>query len=127
MNYVEKNIDAFGGVCPMGDRVDHPASTVMSWKAHCSIPNPYKHKALAAAQANELGPTKLDFFSDFSVSRGIRSKTERSDQPQAEGDGDMMARIVSCLLSVMTLGDGTENETSRFSPYVCLRKGVVYN
>lgn len=39
----------------------------------------------------------------------------------------MMARIVSCLLSVMTLGDGTENETSRFSPYACLRKGAVYN
>lgn len=69
MNYVEKNIDAFGGVCPMGGRVDHPASTVMSWKAHCSILNPYKHKVLAAAQANELGPTELDFFRLFCLKR----------------------------------------------------------
>lgn len=62
MTYVNKIVDAFGGIRPMAAAIKRPVSTVKSWKDRGSIPDPSKPEVLAVAQANGLPLGREDFF-----------------------------------------------------------------
>lgn len=62
MTYIEKIVDAFGGVRPLAAAMARPVSTVSSWKRRGSIPDDQKPDILKASDALGLGLTPADFF-----------------------------------------------------------------
>ncbi len=62
MSYVDKIVDAFGGVRPMAQKVQRPVSTVKSWKERGSIPDANKPDVLAVAKAEGLDLRPEHFF-----------------------------------------------------------------
>ena len=62
MTYVDRIVDAFGGVRPMARRLGRSSSTVGSWKDRGTIPDAEKPSVLIAAQAAGLNLTPADFF-----------------------------------------------------------------
>lgn len=49
MTYVDRIIDAFGGIRPMADAIGKTASTVQGWKSRGSIPDNQKANIWANA------------------------------------------------------------------------------
>ena len=62
MTYVDRIVDAFGGVRPMARLLGRSSSTVGSWKDRGTIPDSEKPAVLAAGVAAGLGLTPADFF-----------------------------------------------------------------
>lgn len=61
MTYVERIIDAFGGVRPMASAIGAGPSTVLSWKVRGSIPDRQKERIWAKAKEQGLPLTARDF------------------------------------------------------------------
>jgi len=68
MTYVDKIIVAFGGTRPMAAEIDKSPSTVNSWKARGSIPDPMKTLIMKRAKARGIELTRSDFFPDMDSS-----------------------------------------------------------
>lgn len=62
MSYVNRIIEAFGGVRPMAALVGRPVSTVQSWKVRGSIPDACKAEVLGKATSAGIVLTPADFF-----------------------------------------------------------------
>jgi len=62
MSYVDRIVEAFGGVRPMARRLQKPSSTIGGWKDRGTIPDDQKIAVLAAAEADGMSLTRLDFF-----------------------------------------------------------------
>lgn len=64
MSYVDRIIEAFGGIRPMATTIGKQPSTVQSWKVRGSIPD--EHKSLIWDRAREVGITlKPEHFVPF--------------------------------------------------------------
>jgi len=62
MSYVDRIVQAFGGVRPMARRLGRQPSTVAAWLARGSIPDRNKPAILEAAHADGLGLGPADFL-----------------------------------------------------------------
>ena len=62
VGYVDRIVEAFGGVRVMARAVGKPKSTVGSWADRGSIPDEHKSEVLQAAQGLGLDIGPADFF-----------------------------------------------------------------
>lgn len=77
MSYVNRIIEAFGGVRPMAAAIEKPVSTVHSWKARGSIPDGNKGDVLRRSQEMRLGLTPSDFFPVEAGTDGLYTAGDR--------------------------------------------------
>lgn len=61
MSYVDRIIDAFGGIRPMAAAIGKPPSTVQSWKVRRSIPDEHKKLVWEKAQSADVELSPSDF------------------------------------------------------------------
>ncbi|MEI4489586.1 hypothetical protein WAF00_02890 [Mameliella alba] len=61
MSYVNRIVEAFGGVRPMAKAAGYPVSTVQSWKSRGSIPDDRKADIWDAAKAAGVTLTPAHF------------------------------------------------------------------